>query len=1051
MKELQFSPKREPKQADLYQLIKLADITAESEEIMNSKFKQKAQRLISGLVAAAMAITMLPQMPAFAETGTITYSYDGYDVEYSVLNEWDNGQTVEVKVTNTGDDSILNWALKYDADGEISNLWNADVYDNQGEDYIIKNGGWNYEITPGQTVNFGYTLFGDNFVTPEAFELCSRRIEVASGYETNLNIIESWDTGIKAELVITNTSDNPLEAWTLSFDSNFTIDNLWDARILESVDSHYTIASEMWTNPIAVGSSKTIAFVGTKAQDIGAAITNFELSVVEIEGLTHIDLNTNNIDLGYIEELISSGLITANFDENSVVRAIDGKFTNKPLNSAEDAADILNCARTLFGNQFSADSTNITVQTDGDQTYYRLSAALNGVPVLGSQVILSAKDGEVTGLFNTYKKNAEGINTIATITEDTAIETVYNDIFTTYSSQIDAVVEYSGLTRNEVLEVFRASFTVTPILVVYTNETTPLLSWLIEIVNDNNNYDEEEDEEIEIDYTDINDYGKYVFNFINRQYYIQANGQNAGNIIRMNNGFTGAWETVNSDGTDKDLLGNDRDFNVQFKEGGLFSNDKYRMKDGDRNIETYYVTYNVITDSPQLPGEMYQSDTNRWSDSTSVSVHANMSDIYDFYKEELGRDSYDNNHAKIKVTTKFRAVDWSFFIFDFGNKEVNNAYWNGSQILIGDAGNHAAAKDTLAHEFTHAVDQYVIYDSWGPFVTSRGLNYYGETGALNEAYSDIMGMLAEGKPLTDKGRFTIGEDSGAVLRDFTSPGPDYADHYSALTDPTWDAKLNRYIDRDNEGVHIFSTIIDHAVYLMMDNPKTASITDKRWAQVFYDSMFKLGTSSDFHDFRYAVLSSAKQLGFTGDEQSAIKKAFDDVGITEPDSIRIVVSWGDTPRDLDSHLTGPAVSGSGRFHIYYSARNYYTNGSYNSTNLYDYAAELDYDVTSSYGPEITTIHRYTPGDYYFYVHDYSNKSSTNSTAMSTSGVTVSIYHGSSNTFYKLDDGTIACFKIPSSQIATLWRVCKINIDSAGNVTITKLDTYSNHSNPSSIGD
>ena len=62
-------------------------------------------------------------------------------MEYSVLNEWDNGQSVEVKVTNTGGDSILNWAFKYDAEGEISGLWNASVYNNQGEDYIIKNGG----------------------------------------------------------------------------------------------------------------------------------------------------------------------------------------------------------------------------------------------------------------------------------------------------------------------------------------------------------------------------------------------------------------------------------------------------------------------------------------------------------------------------------------------------------------------------------------------------------------------------------------------------------------------------------------------------------------------------------------------------------------------------------------------------------------------------------------------------------------------------------------------------------------------------------------------
>lgn len=230
---------------------------------MNSNFKQTAKRFISGLIATATAITMLPHIPAFAETGTTTYSYDGYDVEYSVLNEWDNGQTVEVKVTNTGDDSILNWAFKYDAEGKINNLWNAAVYDNQGEDYIIKNSGWNYEIAPGQTVNFGYTLVDDKFETPDDFELCSNRVDVSTGYETILNIVEQWNTGIKAELVITNTSDKPLEAWTYSFDSNFTINNLWGARILEDKANRYTIASEMWTNPIAVSDSKVIGFIAT--------------------------------------------------------------------------------------------------------------------------------------------------------------------------------------------------------------------------------------------------------------------------------------------------------------------------------------------------------------------------------------------------------------------------------------------------------------------------------------------------------------------------------------------------------------------------------------------------------------------------------------------------------------------------------------------------------------------------------------------------------------------------------------------------------------------
>ena len=46
---------------------KVSHITAESEEIMNSKFKQTAKRLLSGFIATATAVTILPEIPAMAE------------------------------------------------------------------------------------------------------------------------------------------------------------------------------------------------------------------------------------------------------------------------------------------------------------------------------------------------------------------------------------------------------------------------------------------------------------------------------------------------------------------------------------------------------------------------------------------------------------------------------------------------------------------------------------------------------------------------------------------------------------------------------------------------------------------------------------------------------------------------------------------------------------------------------------------------------------------------------------------------------------------------
>ena len=151
--------------------------------------KMRLKRLVSAVLAASMAASVFTAVPVYAETGSTTYTYDGYKVDYTVTNEWFGNQNVNVTLTNTSNESILNWALGYDATGEISGIWNGYVYSKSDEDYIIKNAGYNYEIEPYQSVNFGYTLSGDELETPENFELCSKRVDKTEGYEVKLNMV----------------------------------------------------------------------------------------------------------------------------------------------------------------------------------------------------------------------------------------------------------------------------------------------------------------------------------------------------------------------------------------------------------------------------------------------------------------------------------------------------------------------------------------------------------------------------------------------------------------------------------------------------------------------------------------------------------------------------------------------------------------------------------------------------------------------------------------------------------------------------------------------
>lgn len=137
--------------------------------------------------------------------------------------------------------------------------------------------------------------------------------------------------------------------------------------------------------------------------------------------------------------------------------------------------------------------------------------------------------------------------------------------------------------------------------------------------------------------------------------------------------------------------------------------------------------------------------------------------------------------------------------------------------------------------------------------------------------------------------------------------------------------------------------------------------------------------------------------------------------------RVVLTWGKIPEDLDAHLTGP--NGDDRFHIFWKNKIAYKNG--------EILAQLDVDDRSSYGPETTTINfNVEPdGTYYYYVHDYSNRSSSSSTAMGHSGALVEVYKGSSK---------IAAYSVPVKG-GTLWTVFKIQDGKLKKINSMSYDT------------
>jgi vibriolysin len=290
------------------------------------------------------------------------------------------------------------------------------------------------------------------------------------------------------------------------------------------------------------------------------------------------------------------------------------------------------------------------------------------------------------------------------------------------------------------------------------------------------------------------------------------------------------------------------------------------------------------------------SNTINTGDAAIDAAHNYAIDTYDYYWSAHQRDSIDDSGMTLISRVHY-------------DRNYNNAFWDGRQMTYGDGDGVtfiplSQDADVVGHELTHGVTE-----------RSSNLVYADESGALNEALSDIFGnmvdRIATANEIAADATFTPPANyEWLVGEDIYTPGT-AGDALRSMSDPASLGDFDYYPTRytgtsDNGGVHWNSGIANLAFYLMVEggtHPRAGQPGDpddatsdpiptitvgtialQTAADIFYAANVGcLTTGSDFGEAAYctgdviaSLITDATQLASV---QTVVTDAWAAVGVT----------------------------------------------------------------------------------------------------------------------------------------------------------------------------
>lgn len=276
--------------------------------------------------------------------------------------------------------------------------------------------------------------------------------------------------------------------------------------------------------------------------------------------------------------------------------------------------------------------------------------------------------------------------------------------------------------------------------------------------------------------------------------------------------------------------------------------------------------------SRQLPGQLIRAEGDApVLDEAVNEAYDFTGDAYDFYEQVFDRNSLDDNGMTMISSVHI--------------EQGGHAFWYDEHLQMGFGDDMegvfrrmTCSLDVVGHEFTHGVQAF-----------TSNLLYYGQSGALNEHFSDVFGILIRqwrNRETAAEANWLIGAEiwlpaeEPAIrrgIRDMENPGTAYDDPHLGGPDPQPAHISDLYTGpRHHGGTHINSGIPNRAFVLT-----AKALGGYAWniaGQIWYKTMLTLSSNSQFVDCaRKTVQVAATDYGT--EIAQTVRAGWEEVGIT----------------------------------------------------------------------------------------------------------------------------------------------------------------------------